>query len=1033
MPGTQEEDGKNAAANQIDDQFNQALIEILAEELHYRFKCLIDEWNRNHWLSRFRKNPHEEKLNGFNLYYSNPVCSDAVSVLQVQASAIVKAAKKLNDPPAHNHFSQSVEAVFKRQQILSTSSEKNIDEKITDPVVLECVAGLYKAQKLQPDNQKKEAEAAVAIEAAEKTIGFDKIPDYESLKTKNRWEKLYLKAKYPHLLQTDALSLDLPVSSEQKSPVKEAKEDLSKDLKDIIKQKISSLYPNGSAQQDLTTEGILKNISSTWYGFFGGADEKKTVKLILEAVDNYPSIQIDMVAVERRLQRLEGQIAQGNSKSQSGRQVVPATDHGDTFKKIRAAFGEIRFAAKIDRVVTHNKKLHEDKQAELDGRISQLQQYNEAINSKERLNESIDSTKLPTAKEDLDALVYFIFQHNIKQKAPAGVIPFFPISWTEEAGLTIGPDAGKYADLLTIFNQDLLDNTNPEFYFAALMTAMAQFLEPKDSDESYQLKLLLKAIFQGGNYYENHLKTSSAISSRKNLSWLMDYLPTQITVHEDEENAKVVGEKEKLSAKGMIPNDEIPVIKNLSLQEIKARFSSITQYINADLSIKENNMANAYERADQTFNDNFIKGVSADVMLLHALIVWFFICLDDDTKSEFRSELIEWEDKLKQIIELGSSQKYADQAPIELDLTSLDGKVNAKHDVSVVGVTISAYQLTPEKRSQASKFIEHIRSIFPRGIKIFPGGKISEQVENISSTDSSANRCAQVAYDLCLKFQEKYPKENYAESKSLKLLNQHDQMLRALSFAVTSEQAEFPDLADVMPKLSPKATGVFKDHLDEIKRIAASARDFYQSTVAKTDSSRDKIVSQDGGRKLSAKNSPDNSLPPGDHQLTDSGVGLFSASHSWGITQIRDVAMPMIQEVIRLNAASQELSTQDAFSEDDEKICKKIEKEISNNFGHINLPNKTQQCALVTYYLLNWYRASTQPWSALILDIIDEANVTIGRFLKDKRIEESTAFKLVLHDSGASTRDTTILSNINKAMKNSVPEACHTPGVSAKV
>ncbi|MBP9726514.1 MAG: hypothetical protein KBD83_03485, partial [Gammaproteobacteria bacterium] len=139
MPGTQEEDGKNAAANQRYDQFNQALIELLAEELRYRFQCRIDQWNRENWFSSmFNANPFQESLTRFNLAYLKITGSDQVPLIQAQADAIVKAAEKLIYPDGPNSFSNSVKAIFKKQKITPVSDGENIAE-IDDPVVEQCL------------------------------------------------------------------------------------------------------------------------------------------------------------------------------------------------------------------------------------------------------------------------------------------------------------------------------------------------------------------------------------------------------------------------------------------------------------------------------------------------------------------------------------------------------------------------------------------------------------------------------------------------------------------------------------------------------------------------------------------------------------------------------------------------------------------------------------------------------------------------------------------------------------------------------
>ncbi len=988
MPSQQEDGSKTAS--EIQAELNQALIGMLLEELRYRFQCRIDQWSRENWLSSmFNTSPFQDSLTQFDLAYPKIAAGAEILLIQAQANAIVDVAKKLSNPPGANSFSKSVKAIFQTKKILPIPAEENA-EKIDDPVVEQCLQHTA-IQRAKVDK----------IELMAVDLGLKNIPGYQDIQDvedKSATEKLYLKAKYPHLLRasSDSLAVTTAVASREgarESPV--GLEDSFKNLAKTIKGQIYSLY-GGGANQAISTAQILTQVKTQSPSFLGifESSEQKTVKVILKEIDKNSSDKIDMVAVERRLKRLEGLIAERTQTKSLGPQVVPASDSAVTIDGIRATFGEMRFSSKI---TSRSIKVDASGQV-LDNRVRELEQYKKALTAAVELG-AINSANLPADEAYLQALIYFIFQCNIKEKIPDDVAVFSPFSWTENDGLKIDAASGKYADLLTLFNKNLLDQTNPAFYFAVLMTSMALICSENEGERT-ALKLLLNAIFVGGEEYLAHSRLIPDEKTMPIYFWLKSYLPSELTV--STENAAVIKVKEALESKGMfiaasrasqassqIASSQIviktQVVSNTDRAGLAEYASRISQMVVGNSSSFSEKLAGT--QVEEKFSEYSDQGVSGEVMLLYALVLWFIQeakAEGDYSDSKFMKELVSFHAELEKILKVDRGQEVSGKSLI------LNWKILA--DAATAGT--SYFDNTGQA---AVRFMERIDLLFPNGSVIFPGGKVSGVVmsQKTHSAYPNANPYTLRAYELCQSFQ----KGDLSNIPS-NVLRQYEQMLRALSFAVTSEQKEFPKLINFMPKLPksvPEELQSLKTILDKVRKVAASARAAYVPPVARavvhvveSGGARDGVVTE--AAVAAASPSVKGGTASQSVFRAHSPAHFASpspSSHSWDITSIQAMAMPMIEDLAKsiLGLKDQfiySLEDQSCVEDSIQEVNDEVAERFLKTFEH--KPAADRRIELAIWYGLEWCKKKIT--NEYILRNIRDAQSAI----EGSRIGVSTSF-----------------------------------------
>ncbi len=241
-PGKPKNSGA-AIKTQVDLEFEQALIEVLLDELRYRLEYNSAQWKRKHKISRcWKTNPYQAELK-----ILNDQCGSRFKGHAAKASAIASSARSLEKLASLDQgFSDSVSSVFQQSKILlSTSSDQVSSADNLDSIVLACYQRLVDEKSIKETAPPRRVSSVTITESE---LGLTSIPGHAQFddvnsKEKRRWEVLYLKAGHPLFLQTEV------------KPVKNSKTS----LKDSIKNNIQKLYginvsADASSVQDILSE-----------------------------------------------------------------------------------------------------------------------------------------------------------------------------------------------------------------------------------------------------------------------------------------------------------------------------------------------------------------------------------------------------------------------------------------------------------------------------------------------------------------------------------------------------------------------------------------------------------------------------------------------------------------------------------------------------------------------------------------------------------------------------------------------------------
>ncbi len=286
MPSGQDE--SKTRNDVLNREINAVLIEVLAEELRYRYRRAIEQWNRdNPWWSRgWTKCPLSKELVKFESEYS--AAKDNTQALVIVNST--RALKKIQ--PQFSGFHDSVKVIFLRRNILklANANEPGKQEDVmSDPVVKTCwdvLEGTISAR------SKRQAETSKTTE--------DAAPEQEV---------------------------------QNITPEKE--------LISILHEEMLKLY-NLTLNENFFAE-VKNKTRKGWNWFFSlESSEEKAVKSIeKESLKYSKHFSPDMVTVGRQLKILSDEIAKRTKK----------TDHIEAISNIHEVFVEMYLLSKIERII----------------------------------------------------------------------------------------------------------------------------------------------------------------------------------------------------------------------------------------------------------------------------------------------------------------------------------------------------------------------------------------------------------------------------------------------------------------------------------------------------------------------------------------------------------------------------------------------------------------------------------------------------------------------------------------------------------
>lgn len=127
---------------------------------------------------------------------------------------------------------------------------------------------------------------------------------------------------------------------------------------------------------------------------------------------------------------------------------------------------------------------------------------------------------------DLHALMYFIFQYNLTYPIVGGkrieVLPFNPVNWTKEAGLSMLMSSSDCAPLLDELSKLLHLKS---LYFCVLMLSLALIIRPNSQDITYHRFYFLLADMLTGDYEQPMLDDLKSKQNDLKEPWVINYLP----------------------------------------------------------------------------------------------------------------------------------------------------------------------------------------------------------------------------------------------------------------------------------------------------------------------------------------------------------------------------------------------------------------------------------------------------------------------------------------------------------------------------
>lgn len=135
---------------------------------------------------------------------------------------------------------------------------------------------------------------------------------------------------------------------------------------------------------------------------------------------------------------------------------------------------------------------------------------------------------IPDAQTDIQALVYFIFYHNLaycrEGEEIKKILPLLSFFWSQRTGFIMSVQRGQSESLLpTVYK--LADN--PKLYFIALMLAIALFQANNSGTPDYRfLFRLLDSLLTTGKYAKPFNSADRSFINQSGYAWFFKYLPS---------------------------------------------------------------------------------------------------------------------------------------------------------------------------------------------------------------------------------------------------------------------------------------------------------------------------------------------------------------------------------------------------------------------------------------------------------------------------------------------------------------------------
>lgn len=244
--------------------------------------------------------------------------------------------------------------------------------------------------------------------------------------------------------------------------------------------------------------------------------------------------------------------------------------------------------------------------------------------------------ELPADLDDVNALVYFIFQQNSGQEN-------FPIEWTMEKKLAMKAGGGNFSTLLAAdkLNPALFDQS-PSLYFAILMISIA--LTNASADEYAALQSVLSTIIER-SFDGNDISLGQVVGQLPaRFRWLSGYIPQTIVASNvqgdvlSQVKTALLGNEQQA---GMFPAmvvarevvaapvlkakqfnvDEVESLNKQDLKELAINFGQRIVGNSRNLNAKEKDDLNRFFEGE--FKDEFKPALSNKAILLRVLLRWY--------------------------------------------------------------------------------------------------------------------------------------------------------------------------------------------------------------------------------------------------------------------------------------------------------------------------------------------------------------------------------------------------------------------------